>query len=62
VHLLNRFDRSRDRLANGLPRTLGVELLANAPTEALSRFDLIQNGLAFIAKLFVARWIVEAST
>ncbi len=60
MHLLNRFDRSRDRLANGLPRTLGIELLANASTEALGRFDLIQNRLAFIAKLLLARWIVEA--
>ncbi len=55
MHLLNRFDRPRDRLADSLPRTLGIELLANAATEALGRFDLIQNGLAFIASFLAAQ-------
>lgn len=61
MHLFNRFDRSRDRLANCLSRAFGIELLANSTTEALRRFDLIQNGLAFIVKLFLARWIVETN-
>ncbi len=60
MHVLNRFDRSRDCFADRLPRTLGIELLANAATEALDRFDLIQDGLAFISKLLLARWVVEA--
>jgi len=60
MHLLDRFDRSRDRLANSLPRTFGIELLATAATEALRRFDLIQNGLPFISRFLLTRWIVEA--
>jgi hypothetical protein len=51
MHRFNRFDGTGDCFADGLPRTFGVELLANASTETLGRFDLIQNGLAFFAKL-----------
>ncbi len=60
MHLFNRFDGSRDRLANCLSRTLGIELLPNATTEALCRLQLFQNGLAFVAKLLLARWVVES--
>ncbi len=33
MHLFNRFDLSRDRLANCLSRAFGTELLANSTTE-----------------------------
>jgi hypothetical protein len=48
MHLFNCFDRSRDRFAERIPRTLGVGLLAKASAQPLGRFNLIQNGLTFI--------------
>jgi hypothetical protein len=59
MHLLDRFDGSCYRFANRLSRTLGIELLTNAATEAMGRFDLIQNDLAFIPKLLLTRRIFE---
>jgi hypothetical protein len=59
MHLLDRFDGSCYRFADGLPRTLGIELLLNAATEAMGRFDLILNGLALIPKLLLTSRIFE---